>query len=108
MSDIDLIQLESGSYDDVIESQSHNLVYNVYARKLNHIMRERRRHTPRFLYADNNTTPIISYLDYLQFAFEIFLRAIIRQRHYKIYRYIYLLRRPTTPLRYFMHKYLRG
>ena len=108
LSNEGLIHPEPASFKDVIESQSENFVYNNTAKIINRIMRDKGMQTPRFLYANHFETTNVRTLDRLQFFIETFLRLIIRQKFYKLYRFIYVFRRPSTPLRFWLRKLIRG
>lgn len=85
------ITTEIGTFDDVIESQSHNLVYGVVARKLNKFLKDRGKIYPRFIFSDNIHESNNTVLDYLMFKLEFLKRNLIRARRYKSYRLVYLI-----------------
>ena len=100
------IELEAGSFEDLIESQSSNLVLGTKAREINAIMREQGKVTPTFHFADVLDKPIGD-AGRKSFSHEMKRRGLIRNRHYLFYRLLYVFRR-WRPIASHLRRALKG
>ncbi len=94
------INLEPSSFDDLIESQSRNLVFDTVARKINQQLKEVGKNSPKYTFKDSDEFVSVSLLARLQFNVEIFFRGIVRKKHFKLYRVLMVARHPMLLLRF--------
>jgi coenzyme F420-reducing hydrogenase beta subunit len=97
----DQINLEPSSFEDLIESQSRNLVFDTIARKINKQLKEDGKISPQYKFNDSDNFVSVSFLDRLRFNVELFFRCIIRKKHFKLYRVLMVARHPLLLLRLF-------
>lgn len=100
-----------GSFADLVESQSRDLVYGLTAARLGAWRRSRKLPVPDFRYADRPQVPQLSAGDCWRFRVETVLRAWIRRRWYRSYRAAYVLTHLRMTLRFMassLRRWLRG
>jgi len=85
--------VEEGSFEDFIESQSANLVYNFEARKMSTSLRQKGKLVPEFMFDDWCEEINVSIVDNLNLLMEFLRRALIREKKYRTYRWFYIIRR---------------
>ena len=83
--------IEDGTFEDVIESQSSNLVFGTIARKLNTYLSKNRKIYPKFIFEDKVLQDEITVLDHLKFKIEFIKRDLVRAQKYRKYKFIYAL-----------------
>lgn len=93
------INLEPSSFEDLIESQSRNLVFDTIARKINRQLKEDGKISPQYKFNDSDNFVLVSLLDRLRFNGEIFFRRIVRKKYFKLYRVLMVVRHPLLLLR---------
>ena len=86
---------EPGTYADIIESQSANLVYGMTARKLGMWLRRRGLHTPGYRFAPDHENIRLRLGDRLAFRLEFMRRHVVRCRRYGLFWWLYLAKRST-------------
>ena len=85
--------LEDGLMSDLVETQSHNLVYGVEARELNEFLKGRGVVTPEFSFGAKNDPPVLlSSRRARAFRFELRMRELLRSGSYRRFRLLYLAR----------------
>lgn len=87
--------MEPGTYADIIESQSANLIYGLTARKLGMWLRHRGLPTPRYRFAPDQEDIRLRLGDRLAFRLEFMRRHVVRSRRYGLFRWLYLAKRST-------------
>ncbi|MGK0178930.1 MAG: coenzyme F420-reducing hydrogenase beta subunit, partial [Nitrospinales bacterium] len=92
------INLEPSSFEDLIESQSRNLVFDTIARKINQQLREDGNTSPQYKFNDSDDFVSVSFLDRLRFNVETFFRGVVRKKHFKLYRALTVARHPLLLL----------
>jgi coenzyme F420-reducing hydrogenase beta subunit len=93
------INLEPSSFEDLIESQSRNLVFDTIARKINQQLKEDGKISPQYKFNDSDNFVSVSFLDRLRFNAEVIFRGIVRKKHFKLYRVLMVARHPLLLLR---------
>jgi len=90
-----LVTEESHATEDLLESQSSALVYGTKAREISKYLKGRGLHMPRFLYRDPTdfVEAELPIKKRILIRIEMILRGIVRNRWYKIYRFIYIVRK---------------
>ncbi len=101
------INLEPSSFDDLIESQSRNLVFGTVAKKINQQINEGGGISPRYTFNDSGEPVSVSFLARLRFRVEIKLREVVRKKRYEAYRIFMVARHPSLLLR-FLLDFFRG
>lgn len=89
------LEEEDGTYADVIESQSENLVYGKTARKLSRWLQGRGLPITEYRFAQDNDVVRLSLLDRLAFRLEWLRRHLVRRRYYIAFKFMYLAKRFT-------------
>ncbi len=95
-----LLKMETSSFDDLIESQSANLVFGSHARKMNKILKEKGQVTPSFLFRDHNAFVKVTLKDKYSVSIELIRRRLVRGGYYSIYRLLYIIRRLRVYIRF--------
>ena len=90
-----LLHLETGSIDDFVESQSENLIYGITAQKLNRWFNRRGISTPGYQFVNKNSAIEVGVVDAISFYLETLRRHVLRSGRYKIFWWLYLLKRLT-------------
>lgn len=95
-----LVLEESQAIDDLLESQSPALVYGTTARDISSYLRGRGIEMPRFIYSDPSDfgEPDLSFKKRILIRIEMTLRVIVRNRWYRIYRFIYRIRKKVISM----------
>lgn len=83
--------LEDGSVEDIIESQSRNLVYGLEAKKINEFLKTKKMLTPNFNFGEVSISYSSSFGEKIRFHKEMFMREAARKAPYRRYRFLYLL-----------------
>ncbi len=96
--------LEKGCVEDIVESQSPNLVYGKVAQKLAIYQRNRHRCVPHYPFLENEK---LSFVESIGFMRNDWFRHIIRSRRYKLFRFLYLLSRPLLYVSYLKQQFGR-
>lgn len=79
--------LNEGSIEDIIESQSENLVYGHSARLMNAYLNKRQIITPEFSYGKNQTQKhSLKFHHQIFFAYELVMRRIAQKSKYNLFR----------------------
>lgn len=90
LSEQQKIVTEDGNFDDIVESQGHNLVFGTVARKLNRFLSVRGLIYPRYIYEDNIHEGDNSLADKVIFRLEFLKRSLIRSEKYRTYKIVYM------------------
>ena len=90
--------VEKGSYADIVESQSENLVYSFTARKLSRLLSQRGVPIPNYHYKLDKADTRIPLAEKASFEFEFIRRDVVRKGHYKLFWWMYLLKFTTNQL----------
>lgn len=85
--------VEPGTFSDMLESQSANLVYGATARKLGIWLRQRGLPTPAYRFAHDREIIRLRLNDSLSFSLEFMRRHIVRSQRYKLFWWLYLAKR---------------
>ena len=85
------IVLNKGSIEDIIESQSEDLVYGHSARLMNVYLAKKHWITPEFYFGDDqNEKPALKFYHQILFAYELFMRKVTQKSKYDLYRFAFL------------------
>jgi coenzyme F420-reducing hydrogenase beta subunit len=101
------INMEPSSFNDLIESQSNNLVFGTVAKKINQQLKENGKIAPCYTFNDSSDLVLVSFMDRLRFKVESIFRGIVRRRYFRLYRILYIARHPFMVL-YFLIRKNRG
>lgn len=89
-----------GSFGDLVESQSRDLIYATTASRLSAFLQDRGKSMPHFNYSDPIAPAGLGLRQQFLFGSEMLLRNLLRRRHYRIYRIGYMLTRMRMVLRF--------
>lgn len=89
-----VLQLEDAGEDDIIESQSKDLVEGLTARRFSRYLASKGVSTPQFVYGEavQEKSPTLSLSGSAEFGAERVLRSLLRARYYRLFRAAYMLR----------------
>jgi coenzyme F420 hydrogenase subunit beta len=86
------VHLEKTDVNDVIESQSKNLVYGIDARKMESYLISNNIQTPKFIFNGKESAfQELSKSDYSYLKFDFYKKSLVFRHKYKKYRTIYML-----------------
>lgn len=101
------LQLEKGSFADIVESQSENLVYANTARKLETFLNQKGISSPQYVFNTSGDEIRLSRTQQVAFELEMFRRKVVRSRYYKVFWWLYLLKYVTNQSRSLPEKITR-
>lgn len=85
------LNIEKTNINDLVESQSKNLVYGLDALKMEKYLAEKNIHVPRFIFNSEKTdTTILTKKDRSYLKFDFYKRGLVFQQQYRKYRIIYM------------------
>lgn len=90
------LKVDRGSYADIVESQSENLVYANTARKLSRLLNHKGIPTPKYNFKSDSTDTRLSIFERIAFELELIRRDVVRRRHYKVFWWLYLIKYTTN------------
>jgi coenzyme F420 hydrogenase subunit beta len=90
------LKLEKGSFQDIVESQSANLVYARTARKLAKFLSVKGISSPKYIFKTDSNDIRLSLAQSLAFQLELFRRSLVRRRYYRSFWWMYLLKYMTN------------
>ena len=83
------VVLDKGTIEDIIESQSEDLVYGHSAKLMNAFLIQKRIITPKFTFGDDQKR-VLKFYHLIFFTYELFMRNIIQKSKYHLYRYAFV------------------
>ena len=98
------VVLEKGSVEDIIESQSENLVYGHSARLMNAYLTQKDMITPKFYFGEAGTRENLKFYHQLNFAYELLMRKTIQKSRYTFYRFSFIFYKWPLIIKFFLHK----
>lgn len=100
MSNNGQLILEKGSVEDIVESQSANLVFGNTAMKLQQYLRNKNIFVPRFIFhRAQQYDLVLSRGENIIFRFEFVLRNLLRNGRYEKFKFMYFIRHMRKLLR---------